>query len=492
MELVRQFFAALVSMTDTAIAAVFQSLEQENVLTSARLRAAVKKSEGNEFRRLKVALGYAVDHQLTLSIANIPFMTDEELVLAFLEATPDQRAEFVVALDEITDESGVRGQQVLSSVQERLNIEKAVAQRQAEEERLERELAKKAARRLELLEHTDRLILHILRTGDACDMTDELAVQYIEDQPLGYFKVLSDIAGLITPATAAEGEAALTGLDALRGGTIVDMLTGATLAVKDARSIRGCFITDEEGAKRLVKKLPKKEGGREIYRHLTGESPEGVLERLDRHDAEYAARQKRDEAFVAEVKKAIGEADATFVALAKAVAELVEINSVGTSGPEEWKMRIIRDISGEFGEFLRRSYIGQLRQAYPDASTIPALNARIEEVKAAWNQARATGAPSYEQDAILKEVHVLERHRQYLSEAPQLKPQQGKPTVGTHAHTKGKEGAPVLTDHSRDEDRERKERERRDADRKRTLDTKGKGGGQPQLTGKGKHQKGKK
>lgn len=466
MELIRQFFATLASMTDAAILEALTMLEQNDLIASARLRAAIKKVEGLEFRRLKMALGYPVE-PLALAVMNIPFMTDEELVVAFLKATPDQRAEFIVALDEVTDENGERGRKVLATVQERLNAEKAERIRREEEEaeRIRRE--EEARARKYLLAHPEVVV-----TDEVSKVDDEVALAFIEQQPYGYFRTAADALSLVVMVEEQE--------------MLRDMLTKELLTREQARVIRNCFVTNEEGAKRLVKKLPRREGkDKDRYFHFNA-----TVDFLQQRDTERTERKLREDAFTDAVWAALEPAK-SFEALAEAYGRLYEENLEGGQNAQvpDWKRRIMDGVADELEQGhngIRFRFVGELRERFAKGSDIPALDEFIVELRADYQ-----GTPEgVVRNAKFRKLGTATKHREWLQSHPEGVKQREddgvipierarsrrEESVGTHRFTRGTPGNAVFTKHDDPEGEEQRRRDRRNRDREHTQATRGKGG----------------
>ncbi len=475
MELIRQFFATLVTLTDKAILDILTALEQNDLITSARLRAAIKKVEGLEYRRLKVALGYAVD-ELPLNVGNIPYMSDEELVMAFLKATPDQRAEFIVALDEVTDENGERGRKVLSTVQDRLNAEKAEAAKKAQEEQEMREAAAKAKAHKAKLEHPETFIAR----GEKVD--DPMAISFMEKRPWGRIERPEQAQGL---------------MEDVEGTPMVrSMYTGVLIPVTEAWTLLRCFVAEETHIVRLQKKLRalgiKAQCHPLISREQDGKVRRGLVEFLQQRETERKEVEERENAFAEQVYAALEPAATSYESLAQAYLDFCASQVEGGQVAEvpEWKLRIIDSVAADLEyNLVHRQFVGMLRERFPNAESIPALETFIDELKAEY---QVFSGPDKVGEKIKEKARVAERHRAWLVENPKgvqaredrgvipiaraRAPRKEEQRIGTHAYTKGAPGSPVFTSHDDPEREEQRRRARREADRERTRATRGKGG----------------
>ena len=392
MDMINKFFSNLAEMLDSEIDAAVAAVEVEGILAKARFRAAVKKA-GNEFRRLKMALGLDAD-SVALKIETVGLLSDSEIVQKFFSLTEDDQSDLVVGLEEM----GTRGPRILELIQAKIDSDAAEAKADAE--------AKAEAARIRAYElaHPEVLV------GAGIPVDDAVALSFIQTQPNGYFQRVSDVKALEKDIDGAV--------------FVKSMFTGKMIPATEAKVLRLCFVCEEVVANRLRKLLGKAERF-----HHWDETQRWLAER----EAEAAQRQAAQDALIAEVTTILSESAAyadgsqvwDHVSLARAMDRFLNAKAEAGQTVEGWQERITAQVYEEYTEKARFAYVGRLREQFSAVGSAD-LDNFIAEAQAAVAEAKAAGESELVRRAVIAQLRCALTHKDWLAAHPPRQIQQQK------------------------------------------------------------------
>lgn len=462
MDMINKFFSNLAEMLDSEIDAAVAAVEVEGILAKARFRAAVKKA-GNEFRRLKMALGLEAD-SVALKIETVGLLSDSEIVQKFFSLTEDDQSDLVVGLEE---GFGSRGPRLLEMIQTKIDADAAQAEAEAKAKAEEEEKATAAQVRRYALEHPEDLV------NAGIPLDDEQALAYIRIQPNGYFRTVAELKDL---------EREVDGVCMVRS-----MYSGAMIPATEAKVLRLCFICEEAVANRLRKQL----GKAERYHHWD------ETERwLAARETEAAERQTAQDALVTEISAALSESAACtngaavydHVSLALVLDRFLSAKAESGQPVEGWQERVIGQIYDSFVEKARFVFVGRLREQF---STVGSdLDAYIVQCQTAVAEAKSNGSSEQVRRAVIAQLRCALTHKDWLAAHPPRQQAAVAKNSFDSSRPVVRHTGKTARSKANGEDPEAKKAAKREADRAYREAHKGKGGGGDTRRGQPKKGKG--